>query len=382
MSQKMNGEVSFLMEFKERYTQAIIGQGGGVVGLILPSNKKTDFIVKNYYNISDVNSEDWNIEIYELLENLAFRGVPTKVVAYRIDEAPEGGYPDMTHLAKAYKYLNTICNYISYPGGEEEEHGALVSMVKADRKIDKLLNPFQKPIKLVVATSISPDSPYIINLKQKHVVNGIEYTASQYTACMVGCIAGVGLANGSMTYYKQPWVESVEESENVNADVGNGYLITVGDTDGEKLVYRTERGINSFVTPIEGMGRTFSKIRCVELMDIVLKDIQYTYKNYYIGKRKNKYANKMAFCGAVNAYLMMFVANGDLDSNYANKMDVDSTANKTWALANGKITQEESVKMEEYSARRLNTKDQGFYRIMEFTPVDVMEDAEVIVEVV
>ncbi|MGB6129620.1 MAG: hypothetical protein WBG30_12775 [Psychrilyobacter sp.] len=382
MAQKMNGQVSFLMEFKERYTQAIIGQGAGVVGLILPSKINTSFTTKKYYTLADVKAADWSPEIYKLFKELVFRGVPTKVIAYRIEEAPDSGYVDMTHLSGPYKYLSKICDYIAYPGGKEDEHDALVGMVKKDRVIDKLINPFQKPIKLVVATSTSPDSPYIINLKQKHTVNEIEFTSSQYTGCIVGCIAGVGLANGSMTYYKQPWVESVEESTDINADVGNGYLITVADTDGENLVYRTERGINSFITPIENMGRTFSKIRCIELMDINLKDIQYTYKNYYIGKRKNTYANKMAFAGAVNAYLKMFMTNGDLDTNYGNNMIVDSNANKTWALGNGKITEGEAAKMDDYRARRLNTKDKSFYRILEYTPVDVMEDAEVIVEVI
>lgn len=382
MAEKMNGQVSFLMEFKERYTQAIIGQGAGVVGLILPSNTNTSFIMKNYYSLADVKLEDWSPEVYKLFKELIFRGIPTKVIAYRIEEAPDGGYPDMTHLSAPYKYISKVCDYIAYPGGKEDEHDALVGLVKKDRVIDKLINPFQKPIKLVVATSTAPNSPYIINLKQKHTVNKTEFSASQYAGCMVGCIAGVGLTNGSMTYYKQPWVESVEESTDINADVGNGYLITVADTDGENLVYRTERGVNSFITPIENMGRTFSKIRCIELMDINLKDIQYTYKNYYIGKRKNTYPNKMAFAGAVNAYLKMFMTNGDLDTNYGNNMIVDSNANKTWALANGKITEGEAAKMDDYTSRRLNTKDKSFYRILEYTPVDVMEDAEVIVEVI
>ena len=63
-------------------------------------------------------------------------------------------------------------------------------------------------------------------------------------------------------------------------------------------------------------------------------------------------------------------------------MVIDIDTQKKWAFENGKITEEEMLTMDEYRALRLNTKDQGFYRIKEFTPVDVMEDAIVEVEVI
>jgi hypothetical protein len=379
----MNGAISFLMVFKERYTQAILSQGNGVLGIIISDSTKTDFITKEYRKLTDVSSEDWSAEVYNYFKDLIFQGTPKKVIAYRIDVPadPEAGYPDTTHLTAPYNYLSTVADYLVYPQGIETEQDSLVGSVKNDRIVDKALNPFMKPIKLFTSTTTAPDSPYIINIKQKHTVNETEYSAAEYAACLAGCACGIGLS-GSMTYYKQSWVDSVEEVADVGVAVGEGYLVTVADTDGDSIIYRTERGVNSFVTPTDDWGRTFSKIRLVEIMDQNLKDIQYTYKNYYIGKKKNTYANKMAFCGAVNAYLKLFVKSGNLDGNYANKMDVDMEGNQSWALANGKNTAEELEAMYEYTARRINTKDQGFYLIEEYTPVDVMEDAEVYAEVI
>ena len=377
----MNGAVSFLMIFKELYTQAIISQGSGVLGIILVDDTNTGFERKTYHNISDVSSDDWNEKNYKYLSDLAFKGVPKKVIVHRVQPA-EGGadFPDMTHLNKPYGYLSKVCDIVNYPGGKADEQDALIQMVKADRKIDKGMNPFQKPIKLFTGGTASPDSPYITNIKQKHTVNGTEYSPTEYSLCLAGCACGLGF-EGSLTFFKQPWVEAVEEVEDINEAVGEGYLVTVADSDGDNVVYRTERGVNSFVTPTETMGRTFTKIRNIALMDQHLKDIQYTYKNYYIGIRDNDYENKMAFCGAVNAYLKMWITLGKLDSAYANSMKIDFEAQKTWAVANGKITEEQARDMDEYTALRLNTKDQGFYKILEYCPVDVMEDAQVIVEV-
>jgi hypothetical protein len=379
----MNGAISFLMVFKEKYTQAILSQGSGVLGIIISDSTKTDFTTKEYRKLTDVSSDDWKAGVYKYFEDLVFRGTPKKVIVYRIDEPadPETGYPDATHLKAPYDYLSKVTDYMVYPQGTETEQDALVGSVKNDRILDKVLNPFMKPIKLFTSTTTAPDSPYIINIKQKHTVNGTEYKASEYAVCLAGCACGIGLS-GSLTYYKQSWVDAVEEVADIGEAVGDGYLVTVADTDGENLIYRTERGVNSFVTPTDNWGRTFSKIRLVEIMDQNLKDIQYTYKNYYIGKKKNTYANKISFCGAVNAYLKLFVKDGDLDGNYANKMDVDTEGNKSWALSNGKITEDEAAAMDEYNSRRINTKDQGFYLIKEYTPVDVMEDAEVYAEVI
>lgn len=377
---KMNGAVTFAMIFKELYTQAILSQGSGVLGVFLVDNTKTDFERKTYYNISDVRSEDWNEKNYKYLADLAFKGVPKKVIAIRIQPHDSGAFPDMTHLNNPYDYASRTCDIATYPGGNPEEQNALVSMIKADRAINAELNPFQKCIKLFTGGATSPDSPHVINIKQKHTVNSTEYTAAEYALCLAGCTCGIGF-EGSMTFYKQPWVESVEDAGDVNEAVGNGYLITVADSDGDNVIYRTERGINSFVTPSETMGRTFSKIRNIMLMDQHLKDIQYSYKNYYIGKKDNDYEGKMAFCGAVNAYLKSWITQGKLDSGYENSMKIDYEAQINWALANGKITEEEAKTMDEYTALRLNTKDQGFYTILDYCPVDVMEDAQVIVEV-
>ena len=65
MANKMNGAVSFLMIFKELYTQAIISQGSGVLGIFLVDDTSTEFEKKTYFNISDVSSDDWNEKNYK-----------------------------------------------------------------------------------------------------------------------------------------------------------------------------------------------------------------------------------------------------------------------------------------------------------------------------
>lgn len=383
MSQKLNGVVSFQMIFKERFTQAILSQGNGVLGIILSDSTKTDFIKKIYVDISQVKSEDWTDNNYRYLKDLAFKGTPRKVIVYRINEPKnlEEGYPDITHLNEVYRLLSEECDYFAYPGGKTEEQQALVEMVKKDRKIDIILNPLQKTIKFSTSATISPDSPYILLTNQWRKVNGTKYKAEEYALCLASIAAGLGM-KGSMTYYKESWVEEIEYIEDINTAIGNGYLVTVPQTDGDNIIYRLERGINSMVTPTQTTGRTFTKIRLIAIMDQILKDIKYTYVHYYIGKKDNTYENKSLFCSAAYSFLLGFVKEGLLDSNYKNKMIIDVDGQKQWAFKNGKITEDEMLTMDEYKALRLNTKDQGFYKILELTPVDVMEDAIVEVEVI
>ncbi|MGL5901687.1 MAG: phage tail sheath C-terminal domain-containing protein [Cetobacterium sp.] len=383
MAQKLNGAVSFQMIFKELYTQAIISQGNGVLGIFLSDSTKTDFLKKSYVDISQVKAEDWTDKNYKYLKDLAFKGTPRKVVVYRIDEAesPEAGYLDMTHLNEVYRLASEECDYFAYPGGTTEEQQALVEMVKKDRKVDKILNPLQKTIKFSTAGVTAPDNPFILTTNQWRKVNETKYTAVEYALCLASIAAGLGIS-GSMTYYKEPWVEEAQFIEDINQAVGDGYLVTVPQTDGDNIIYRLERGVNSMTTPTETQGRTFTKVRLIAIMDQCLKDIKYTYVNYYIGKRDNHYENKALFCSAVNGYLLGFMKDGYLDSNYLNKMVIDIDTQKKWAFENGKISEDEMLTMNEYEALRLNTKDQGFYKIKEFTPVDVMEDAVVEVEVI
>lgn len=91
--------------------------------------------------------------------------------------------------------------------------------------------------------------------------------------------------------------------------------------DGEKA--KVARGVNSFVTTVDGKGDSFKKIKIVEAMDMINDDITKTAQDSYLGKYANSYSNKCLLLSAISSYFAQLQRDG-IVSSYSVGLDADA----------------------------------------------------------
>lgn len=91
--------------------------------------------------------------------------------------------------------------------------------------------------------------------------------------------------------------------------------------DGEKV--KVARGVNSFVTTVDGKGDSFKKIKIVEAMDMINDDITKTAQDSYLGKYANSYSNKCLLLSAISSYFAQLQRDG-IVSSYSVGLDADA----------------------------------------------------------
>ena len=365
----MNKAVNFTMQFIELGNTAIGRSEKGVVGTILfddtINNLDPDGKGIVYFDSTQIKEEDWNEKNYRYLK-LAFKGNPFKVIIKKVSTA------ERTNLSDVLKFFEFVePNYFAVPGATETEAASLKSWGISLRNVQRSR---VKTIKIVLKDPEgSSDSPYITNLGNNEYETTLEgeFTAQEYTICRAGVLAGLSLMT-SATYYKEPWLKRIDIVKDLDEAIEKGQQVTIWD--GEK--FKIARGVTSFITPTASMGRSFSKSRLVEIMDLHLKDIRNTYDDYYLGQYPNDYAHKRNLCNAVDAYLAEFTKapNLGLNPEFVAKMIIDTESQRNYLLSTGKLTPEELAGMDDYSIDRYDTIDKGFYKVIDYKPLDVMED--------
>jgi hypothetical protein len=95
-------------------------------------------------------------------------------------------------------------------------------------------------------------------------------------------------------------------------------------------------------------------IEVIKAINLVKDDITSTYKNYYLGKYKNKYDNQMIFISAINDYYSQLAQNDILDPDFNNICDIDVEAKRQWLIENGKDEAKDwdDTKVEKYNYGR------------------------------
>lgn len=377
----LNGKCKFQLEFIERSAVAISGSVRGVLGVIMFDSTKEDFTKKEYYSATEVKDSDWTEENYDALKAMAFRGNPFKVVVYK---ATKDNLNDVLKQIKLDEPNYLVCPFTTGEDKPDTLISDLESWINSIRNKETIkLGNDTSTIKLIVASSSKPNQPWIIDYDARQTAHTIvdfeerAYTAQEYTLCIGSLCAGVAL-NSSITNMEQSWLKAFKTSvDDENTTIGEGKLLT--SYDGSKYVIL--RGVTSFTTATDTMGRSFTKIRKMEIMDLHQKDIRNTFKDSYRGKYQNIYSNKLLFLGAVNAYLATFQKAGQLDPANENRMKIDTEAVRSYIISKGTyqgkaITEEEAKKLTEYELCRANTDDIVYAYIPDYKPTDVMEDFE------
>lgn len=313
----------FNVDFKELAVLAIQRQQRGAVILILDDSTNADITVIEYKGFAEVDAGDWTTANYKRI-NLAFLGNPSKVIVVKVDNSSGATFNDT--LARLALYNNYI---LSMPEATSANITALKNYAKTQREANNY-------IKIVVANATSPDADYVINfastdtIKAKIADEPEDFTAGDWTARLAGALSGLAPSR-SLTYYELPEIVEAPISSTPDTDVAAGKLIILHQ-DGS---YKFGRAVNSLVTLTDGVTEAFQKIRVLDIMDMIANDIVATFRLYYVGKYTNNFTNKNRFVGAINAYLKQLAAEGLLEPENDNEVEISYEKNKAYLESKG-----------------------------------------------
>lgn len=345
---------TFVIEFMQKAVTAITRSAQGIVALVLEDETMVDN-VKIYNNFSEVKSSDVDPQNYLLLD-LTFRGSPKKVIVVKKQEE----ISNTVEILKKHKY-----NYLAMPAADEAAMTALKSYVD---EVRKKLNGFMK---LIFYNATAPDNKAVINFAEfenaKISYNGEAkaITGAEYTCRIAGILAGLPDSR-SATYFELPEVVDMNIVADPDTSAGEGKLVVLFE-DGK---YKLGRAINSLTTLTDGVTAAFQKIRVVSTMDLIAEDIVTTFRNSYVGKYVNDYANKVRFCGAANSYLHGLEPLL-LDKNMVNEIRVSYEKNKAYLEGQG-------ISTADLSYQQILQYNTGSYVGLDgdASPTDTMEDLD------
>ena len=160
-------------------------------------------------------------------------------------------------------------------------------------------------------------------------------------------------------------------SEMADTKINEGLLTVVND--GEKL--KIGRAVTthykySAEEPSNDTSKSaLSKVRCVDVLDLVEDDIRDTFENQYVGQVLNGYDDKMAFISHVNGTYLAGLEGTALNKESRNYVDIDLKKHIEIATAAGMKVDD----MSEMELRKIDTGDK-LYLIGNLRPLDAMED--------
>lgn len=344
------------INFKAKAASAIERSEGGVVALILTDDTQTkDTLFLN--DIADVNKKDWSFDNYDYIKK-ALEETPKQVIVERI-ATKEKGSPDYT---KALKRLNNkIWDYLAVPGIESGDVDTVASWIKGKRKNDG------KTFKAVLPNAKKGGDEGIINFTTSNIKVGDKtYTTAEWTVKIASAAAAIPFSR-SLTYYKFPEIDSIDELDEREADkaINNGELILVNDGHSIKI----GRGVNSLTETTGDKSDDFKFIRVVEIMDMIYNDIKTTFNDEYIGKVANTYDNQALLFNSVEGYFDGLEADDILDPSYDNRVGVDLQAQeKAWKDAG-----EDTSDWDEQKIKNM-TFGTNVYAAAKIKIIDTMED--------
>ena len=223
-------------------------------------------------------------------------------------------------------------------------------------------------VRAVVSTGGSPDQEGVVNLAVtglKVTLDGVEKTvaAAEYCARVAGILAGLSLRQ-SATYYSLPEVTAFVPSADPEGDIERGRLIVDQAAEGARL----GRAVTSKVSERESGDRMFRKIKIVEGVDLIRKDIRTVFEQEYVGKVLNDYDSKLLLVTAINSYFSGLTGSV-FDTGRRNRASIDYEAQKRWLESQGIDTED----MSDTAILSANTGSQVFLKAsVRFA--DAMED--------
>ena len=333
--------------FKEKGIAAIESAKRGIILLLLNDasvQAVTKYTVFDNDDIPETLSEDNKKQIELAL--IGYQTTPYKIVVLAFPKT--GRTADINAKLKAAEALKFT--YLVYPEATTEESTTIATWIKAQRT--------QKDNKVkAVLYKTAADNEGIINVTNEYFeVKTKKYTGQQYLSRIAGLICGTP-ATIACTFAPLPEVTGVEfvDRETLDSRIDAGEFVVFDD--GEKI--KVARGVNSFVTTVQDKGKSFKKIKLVELMDMVHDDIKKTAEDNYLGKYANSYDNRCLLITAINGYFLELEA-ASLAEKGKNNCSIDVEATKIYLMKNGRKTKEELKQMKEIDIKYENIGDNVF----------------------
>ena len=340
---------SVIVTFREKGITAIQRSERGIVLLVLEEDIAKHVGPDTIYTVDDI-PEDLSDDSKEQIK-LALMGyqlAPKKVLCYYIAKAADKAAQDYTDVLK--KIENVRFDYLVIPQISADKTQDIATWIKGMRTTK------DTRVKAVLP-NCPADNEGVVNFTNSVIKTAAKsYTAAQYCSRVAGLIAGTPLTI-SCTYAPAAELIEVENqtSDERDARVGKGEFFFF--SDGEKI--KVARGVNSYVTTMQGKGEDFQTIKLVDIMDMIHDDIKKTGHDSYIGKYANSYDNRCLLITAINGYLHTLETEGLLEHNQ-NRCYVDVTAVKNWRESNGLNTRDELETMKEQDIKELNLHDNVF----------------------
>lgn len=345
------------IEFSTAAATAIERSKKGVVGIILKDANgagayklmKAAQVSAELNNIGVINQE------YVKRAFLGYVTPPKTVIVYAIPNTS-------TDLAAALEYFAGVAvDYLVGPQdcstAEATEISSWIKSQRADGYITKAVLP-----------NTAADNEGVINFTASGiVVDGTTYTAAQYCSRIAGLLAGTPMTISS-TYAPLSEVSSVDKlsKDELDAAIDAGQFVLYND--GEKV--KVGRGVNSLNTTTQSKGKAFKKIKIVEAVDMIRKDIRSTAEDSYIGKYSNSYDNKCLLISAIKGYLLGLENEGILEKS-TSSVGIDIAAQEVYLTGIGV----ETSGMTEQAIKIAATADQVFLKA-NISILDAIEDIE------
>lgn len=337
---------SVIVDFKEKGITAIQRSQRGIVALVLIEDSAELISVTNIYTADDVPEtlSEFNQEQINLCL-IGYQNTPRAVKAVVV--------PKSTEITAVQKYLESVrFDYVVVPTVTAEETTVWATWIKGMRTV--------KDVRVkAVLPNCSMDTEGVVNFTNSVIKTAAKaYTAAEYCSRVAGIICGTP-ATIACTYAPAPELIEVESNTAEERDerVGRGEFFFWND--GEKI--KVARGVNSFVTTVQGKGEDYQFIKLIDLMDMIHDDIVKTGHDSYIGKYANSYDNRMLLVSAIQGYIMQLEIEGLLEKG-ENTVEIDIERTKAWLLSNGKYTKDELAEMSDLQIKKANIHTNVFIK--------------------
>lgn len=346
------GMPSITIRFIEKGVSAIQRGQRGVVGLILrgavPSTNPV--VVTTESDIVGTWSNANKQYVKDAL--VGYTEKPKKIICFFVAA-------DAADYSTALDYFSSqYVDYVAIPTvATDELESSVVSWVKNEWENHNQI--------IVVLPDVAGDFEGIVNFTTDSIkVGSNTYTSEQYTPRIAGMLAGTPMTM-SATYANLDEVDDVDRLTKAQQDaaVAAGKFILFFDA--EKV--KTGTAVTSFTTTTSEKGDSFKKIKLVDTMRQITRDIYSTVRDSYIGKYPNTYDNKVMLCNAIMGYFKQLT---DIVENYS--IDIDAEANATYLELKGIDTSDMTTE----ELRHANTGDK-VYLTAKMNLVDVMENIDI-----
>jgi hypothetical protein len=297
--------------------------------------------------------------------NQAFIGnerAPLKVIAVVRNSADADWANALASASSRY------FNYLAAPDASAAENTAITTWVDGMRNQGKYM-------KYICAGS-NANKEFVINLSSLMIAivdkNNVTHTPQKFTSRVAGYLAGTPL-NSSITYGPLPDIASVTSLTKTQLDseidLGNVVLFH----DGQKVKFG--RGMTTLTTFTATKPKSFSKIKIMEIIDLIQTDLQQTLQDNYIGKVSNSHNNRLLLVTAIQGYLQSLIDTGLLERGASASLDLD--AMKTFLTGKGVQT----ANLSDAQIAQQNFDDKVFVKL-KLAILDATEDITIALNLV